>query len=116
MLTFISGRSFAVSENGWTDNQIGLDWLRDFDNETCAKANGRTRALLVDGHGSHLTPEVLRYAMDHNIEVLGYPPHCTHALQGLDVACFARLKDAWKDVIQTFEEKNHREVEKRNFT
>ena len=31
--------------------------------------------------------------------MLGYPLHCMHALQGLDIVCFARMKDAWKEEI-----------------
>jgi len=48
----------------------------------------------MDGHSSHYTPELLKYARDNNIIILGYPPYCTHALQGLDVVCFARMKEA----------------------
>ena len=58
----------------------------------------------MDGHSSHYTPELLDFARDNNIIILGYPPHCTHALQGLDVICFARMKEAWKKEIHKFEE------------
>ena len=37
--------------------------------------------------------EFIQYARDNNIIVLGYPPHCTHALQGLDVVCFVKMKE-----------------------
>jgi len=47
----------------------------------------------MDGHASHFSLELLEYAQANNIEILGYPPHCTHALQGLDVVCFAKMKD-----------------------
>jgi hypothetical protein len=49
----------------------------------------------MDGHSSHYTPELLKYARDNHSIILGYLPHCTHTLQGLDVVCFARLKEAW---------------------
>ena len=81
-----------------------MEWMvKDFDAQTRDKAEGRTRVLLLDGHSSHYTPELLEYARDQNIMILGYPPHCTHALQGLDVVCFARMKEAWKQVINEFE-------------
>jgi hypothetical protein len=41
--------------------------------------------LFLDGHSSHYTADLLEYCEANNIRVLGYPPHCTHALQGLDV-------------------------------
>jgi hypothetical protein len=71
--------------------------------------------LFMDGHSSHYTADLLEYCMKNNIEVFGYPPHCTHALQGLDVVCFAKMKDAWKEEINAFEEKNKRGVDKVDF-
>ena len=79
------------------------------------KVNGEWRVLLMDGHSSHHTPELLRYALDHKIIILGYPPHCTHALQDLDVVCFARMKEAWKKAISWFEETYARDVRKGDF-
>jgi hypothetical protein len=105
-----------VSENGWTDGGLSYDWItKDFDPQTRDKANGEMRVLFMDGHSSHYTADLLEYAEANNIRVLGYPPHCTHALQGLDVVCFAKMKEAWKDEINTFEELNQRAVDKEDF-
>lgn len=41
--------------------------------------------------------------------------HCTHALQGLDVVCFAKMKDIWKEEINTFEKLTNRGVDKEDF-
>ena len=59
--------------------------------------------------------EFLEYAQANNIIVLGYPPHCTHALQGLDVVCFGKMKETWKQVITEFEDENRRDVTKGDF-
>ena len=48
--------------------------------------------------------------------IVGYPPHCTHALQGLDVVCFTRMKEAWKQVINEFETVHRAQVTKGDFT
>jgi len=69
----------------------------------------------MDGHSSHYTPELLKYAQDDNIIILGYPPHCTHALQGLDVVCFARMKETWKEEIRKFEDLHRSKVTKGDF-
>jgi hypothetical protein len=90
--------------------------IKDFDKQTWDKAQGQTRVLILDGHSSHYTPELLEYARDHNIMILGYPPHCTHALQGLDVVCFARMKETWKQVIIDFEALHRAKVTKADFT
>ena len=69
----------------------------------------------MDGHSSHYTLELLKYAQDNNI-ILGYPPHYTHALQGLDVVCFARIKEAWKEQIHKFKDLHRSKVMKGDFT
>lgn len=79
-------KTLSFLSNGWTDGEIALEWMKnDFNPATKEKAAGQTRVLLMDGHGSHYTLELLEYAQANNIVILGYPPHCTHVLQGLDV-------------------------------
>ena len=56
----------------------------------------------MDGHDSHITYEVLTYAIANNIILLGYPPHSTHILQGLDLVVFSILKTKFHDHVQTF--------------
>jgi hypothetical protein len=90
--------------------------INDFDPQTKEKASGRAHVLLMDGHSSHFTSELLEYAMDNNITILGYPPHCTHALQGLDVVCFARMKASFNEEISMFEETQQHGIKKANFT
>jgi len=46
----------------------------------------------TDSHSSHYMLKLLKYAQDNNIVILDYPPNCTHVLQGLDVICFAKMK------------------------
>ena len=104
------------SPKGWTDTKLCKDWIKTvFDPLTKDKANGRIRVLLMDGHNSHFTPEIIAYAMECNIKIIGYPPHCTHVLQGLDVVCFAKLKSELKDAIQKFEETKNCTVGKTEF-
>jgi hypothetical protein len=64
----------GVSENGWTNNEIGLFWLEHvFDKHTKNRTIGRYRLLILDGHGSHVTPEFDQYCLDHSIIVLCMP-------------------------------------------
>ena len=106
-----------VSPNGWTDSELANEWLiKDFDTQTKDKAGGHTHVLLLDGHSSHHTPEFLWFVLENNIVILGYPPHCTHALQGLDIVCIARMKEVWKEVLSNFEKASGEKVGKRDFT
>jgi hypothetical protein len=46
-----------VSPNGWTTNEIGLRWLKNlFIPATSSQTTGKYRLLVLNGHGSHLTP------------------------------------------------------------
>ncbi|KAF1925745.1 uncharacterized protein M421DRAFT_7758 [Didymella exigua CBS 183.55] len=44
----------SVSESGWTNNALGLEWLKHFDAHTKASQVGAYRLLILDGHESHL--------------------------------------------------------------
>jgi hypothetical protein len=92
--------SIAVSENGWTDDSIGLAWLKDiFDKHTRNRTVGKYRLLILDGHGSHLTPEFDKHCQENFIIPLCMPPHSSHLLQPLDVSCFAVLKTLYGQQI-----------------
>ena len=41
--------------------------------------------LILDGHVSHVSYEVRMLAVKNQIHLFKLPPHCTHALQPLDV-------------------------------
>ena len=104
----------TCSPNGWTDGS--WQWMvEDFNRQTKEKADEKTQVLLMNGHSSHYTLELLEFTWANDIIILGYPPHCTHALQRLDVVCFAQMKEAWKEEIHKFEEL-HGKVMKGDFT
>jgi len=79
-----------MSEKGYSSQIIGQQWMETvFDPQTQGIANGRTRLLIVDGHSSHFTYELLDHATAHNIVVICLPPHTTHALQSeLPCSCY----------------------------
>ncbi|KAH7469551.1 hypothetical protein FOMA001_g13871 [Fusarium oxysporum f. sp. matthiolae] len=82
----------ALSENGWTNNQLGLDWLQHFDRSTKDRSVGSYRLLILDGHESHHSIEFERYCEENKIITLCMPAHASHLLQPLDVGCFGPLK------------------------
>ena len=107
---------FSCSENGWTNSEIALDWLvQIFKPQTHEKAAGQKRFLFVDGHSSHLSLHLLRKAREFNINIIIYPSHCTHLLQGLDVVCFAPLKHNWAGEIRSFEKEHNWGITKNDF-
>ena len=90
----------ALSENGWTNNQLGLDWLRHFNRSTKDRSVGCYRLLILDGHESHHSAEFMRYCEENKIITLCMPAHASHLLQPLDVGCFGPLKKAYGREIE----------------
>jgi hypothetical protein len=98
---------FCSSPSGWTNNEIGLAWLKQvFDRETKAKARSSYRLLILDGHGSHLTMDFIEYCNANKILLAVYPPHATHTLQPLDVSLFKPLSTAYSAEISDFMERS----------
>jgi hypothetical protein len=90
----------AVSDNGWTTNERGLEWIQHFDKYTKPRSVGRYRLLILDGHESHHSTKFELYCRDNNIITLCMPPHSSHILQPLDVGCFGPLKTAYGRQIE----------------
>jgi DDE superfamily endonuclease len=55
--------------------------------------------LLFDGHGSHLTREVVSYCLEKKIILLCLPSHSTYLLQPYDVGAFRPLADAYRKIL-----------------
>ena len=90
----------AVTENGWTTNEKGLDWIRHFEKHTRPRTVGGYRLLILDGHESYHSDEFEEYCKENNIITLCMPPHSSHILQPLDVGCFSPLKTAYGRQIE----------------
>jgi hypothetical protein len=85
----------ATTDNGWTTNAVGLDWIKHFDFYTAPRTKGKYRLLILDGHESHHSTEFELHCQQNNIITLCIPLHSSHLLQPLDVGCFGPLKKAY---------------------
>ena len=85
----------STSKSGWTSDSHAYEWLTTvFEPQTRPSQADARRLLVLDGHGSHMTANVIAYCMENEIDLLVLPPHCSHVLQPLDVSVFAPLKRA----------------------
>jgi hypothetical protein len=89
----------AVSNNGWTTNEVGVAWLQHFIQHTTQRTVGGYRLLILDGHKSHNSIRFQDICKDNNIITLCMPAHASHILQPLDVGCFSPLKRAYKKEV-----------------
>lgn len=105
----------ATTENGWTNNAVGLDWIKHFDRHTASRTKGIYRLLTLDGHDSHHSTEFELYCKDNKIITLCMPPHSSHRLQALDVGCFGPLKQAYGRQIEALMRSNINHISKLEF-
>ena len=90
--------SISHSPKGWTDQELGSQWLeQDFEPATAARNTSNGYCLLVlDGHNSHCTYRFCNFAAKHRIIIICLPSHTTHVLQPCDVGVFGPLSKLWK--------------------
>ena len=70
----------AVSDNGWTTDELGFEWIKHFNTHTESRTKGAYRLLILDGHSSHATPEFDQYCTANKIITLCMPTHTSHLL------------------------------------
>ena len=82
-----------VHESGWMTGENFLVSLKHF--HGIVKSSPEKPVLLIfDNHSSHTDYNVVKFAKENGIILLTFPPHCSHALQPLDVTVFGPFKDA----------------------
>ena len=57
--------------------------------------------MILDGHGSHLTPKFDEIYEQNRVIPICMPPHSSHLLQPLDIGCFAVLKRSYGRLVES---------------
>lgn len=107
--------AIGVSDNGWTTNELGLEWIKHFDKHTKDRMKGAYRLLIIDGHESHQSVEFDEFSEQNRIITLCMPAHSSHLLQPLDVGCFSPLKKAYGKQIENLMRALHTHIAKGDF-
>ena len=91
--------SYGMSSSSWMDQELFADWFLYHFLEHAVTS--RPLMLLLDGHSSHYTLELVKLAAEHHVLIFCLPPHTTADSQPLDTSCFKPLinnKSYWVDV------------------
>ena len=99
----VNGSRFAVSENGWVDQELLYFWLKE--HFLSSAVSRRPLLLLLDGHSSHFEPSTIEFAKKYDI-IFCIPPHTMHECQPLDCIFFRSSKTHWQRSCHTFYRKN----------
>ncbi|MCO5601306.1 hypothetical protein L7F22_055425 [Adiantum nelumboides] len=83
------GAAMAMQKKAWMTSELFQAWLEHFDNAITQRIGKSSRHLLIlDGHGSHVSLEVVAKANEAGIDIITLPAHTSHKLQPLDVFVF----------------------------
>ena len=87
-----------MSPNGWMDQELFADWLTNHFLHHAVSA--RPLLLLLDGHSSHYTLELVKFAAKEDVVIFCLPPHITADSQPLGTSCFGPLKTYWFEICR----------------
>ncbi|OBS16091.1 hypothetical protein FPOA_27761 [Fusarium poae] len=92
---------YITSDNGWTDNHIAVEWLKEVYLPQAQPADeSDTRLIILDGHGSHASDEWMATCFLNNVYCCYLPAHCSHGLQPLDNGIFNASKAAYRKELE----------------
>ena len=77
--------------SGWMTGSLFIKTLEHVKKYTrCTKEN--KILILLDNHETHCTLDAVNFCRENGIELLTFPPHCTHRMQPLDVSVMGPFK------------------------
>lgn len=90
-----------ANESGWMQQAEFVRYMRHFIQYSIASKE-RPVLLLLDHHTSHLSVEAIDLAAENGVNILTFPPHCSHRMQPLDVS----KKAYYKNVCSSWQKGN----------
>jgi hypothetical protein len=80
------------SDSGFTSDKIAVEYLRHYIQHSDAGFDAEWKLMLMNNHGSHVTPEFIALVNENHIRPFPFIPHLTHCMQPLDVGVFGPYK------------------------
>jgi hypothetical protein len=93
------GATMAMSKKAWMTAWLFSAWIDHFIvalKNHSAISVASPHLLIMDGHSSHVTIDVVEKARSVGLHLLMLPSYCSHAMQPLDVAVFKPFKSAFR--------------------
>lgn len=91
---------FAKSSNGWTSNEIAIQWLKNiFDIETKLSLPSAYCLLIIDGHQLHTSSKFCGALWSQHIIPFLLLPHTMHLMQPLDISIFGPLTGRYRHLV-----------------
>lgn len=93
------GATMAMQPRAWMTTYLFSAWLSHFIESVQIQggiSQERRHLLILDGHKSHCTLDVVQEARAAGLDILTLPAHTSHALQPLDVSVFKPFKQHFR--------------------
>ena len=91
----------AMQANAWMTKWLFESWISHFI-QSLKRGLGidltNRYLLILDGHNSHVTLEVVAVAMQSRLDIVSLPFHTSYALQPLDVSYFKPFKTTFRQI------------------
>lgn len=100
--TFYGRVIYRSSKNAFITNDIYKDYIGSViiphvkEKRKCLSEDKQRAMLIVDGHKSHFSDDILAVLAANNIEYVSIPPHSSHLLQPLDRHFFSQVKSFYR--------------------
>ena len=86
------GALYGKQKTCFMDSELFVKWFTKIFIPHARPSPDHSVLLLVDGHSSHCSPDVLEIAREKNVILVALAPHTTHLCQPLDVAVYRSFK------------------------
>jgi len=96
----VPGTLYGMSPNRWMDQELFSS--RFFTHFLKHAVSDHPLMLILDGHSSHYTLDLVKTAAAENVIMFCLPPHTTADSQPLDTSCFGPLKKYWYEVCRQY--------------
>eukprot|EP00752_Nemacystus_decipiens_P009450 g8449.t1 len=98
------GATYTCTESSFMCGDVFIKYIKDFHKQLCLRnlLDGKPHVLVLDGHASHVSLDVVDLARSLDIHLVQLPSHMSHITQPLDVAGFGCFKKELTKAIQAF--------------
>ena len=96
----VPGTLYGMSDSGWMDSELFANWFSSHFLKHAVAS--RPLLLMLDGHKSHYTLDLVQTAAENGVIIFCLPPHTTADSQPLDTSCFGPLKVYWSEACREF--------------
>lgn len=92
------GTNGTMSETGWSNGVIFREYLENHFLKFVPRRDNEKVLLLLDGHRSHVSVNLVEWAKQQGIIIFILPAHTSHILQPMDVSCYGPLEKIYNNL------------------